>query len=117
MPHPDRAGATAARFRAKRAGTYARREKLAMRLMLLGALLLAATGLAPPRPASPPRHMFLSRGIPVEPPAPGVRADPPAPSAVAAREQAIASGEREALRHLLRRLTLPEDAAHPPPVE
>ena len=79
-----------------------------MRLMLLGALLLAATGLAPPRPAAAAVDMFRVAGIPV---------DATAASAVAAREQAIASGEREGLRQLLRRLTLPEDAAHLPPVE
>ena len=79
-----------------------------MRLMLLGALLLAATGLAPPRPAAAAVDMFRVAGIPV---------DATAASAVAAREQAIAGGEREGLRQLLRRLTLPEDAAHLPPVE
>ena len=79
-----------------------------MRLMLLGALLLAATGLAPPRPAAAAVDLFRVAGIPV---------DATAASAVAAREQAIASGEREGLRQLLRRLTLPEDAAHLPPVE
>src|SRR3954464_10361340 len=99
MPHPARGGATAAPFRAKRAGTYARREKLAMRLMLLGALLLAATGLAPPRPAAAAVDLVRVAGLPVA---------ATAASAGAAREQAIASGEREVLRQLLRRLTLPE---------
>src|SRR3954463_6161372 len=106
MPHPDRAGATAARFRDKRAGTYARREKLAMRLMLLGALLLAATGLAPPRPAAAAVDMLRVAALP---------AAATGPSAAAAREQAIARGAREGLPQLLARLTLPEDAAPLPP--
>src|SRR5918911_4160157 len=108
MPHPDRAGATAARFRAKRRGRYARREKLAMRLMLLGALLLAGIGLASPGPAAAAVDIFRVAGIPV---------DATAANAVAAREQAIASGEREGLRQLLRRLTLPEDEARLPRTE
>jgi hypothetical protein len=79
-----------------------------MRLMLLGALLLAGIGLASPRPAAAAVDPFRVAGIPV---------DATAANAVAAREQAIAGGEREGLRQLLRRLTLPEDAAHLPPVE
>lgn len=79
-----------------------------MRLMLLGALLLAGIGLASPRPAAAAVDPFRVAGIPV---------DATAANAVAAREQAIAGGEREGLRQLLRRLTLPEDAAHLPPIE
>lgn len=71
----------------------------------LAALLLALGLAAGPAHAA---DMYRVMGVPV---------DATAESAVAAREQAIAEGEREGLRRLLRRLTAPADHARLPRVE
>lgn len=80
-----------------------------MRVMLLGALALALLGLAPAHVhAQAQPELYRVSGIPV---------DATAESAVAAREQALLAGQREGLRRMLARLTLPEDAARLPAVE
>jgi hypothetical protein len=80
-----------------------------MRLMFLGALLCALTLFAPaPVRAQAQTDLFRVAGIPV---------DATAASAVAAREQALLAGQREGLRRLLARLTLPEDAARLPSLD
>jgi hypothetical protein len=80
-----------------------------MRLMFLGALLCALTLFAPAHVrAQAQADLFRVAGIPV---------DATAASAVAAREQALLAGQREGLRRLLARLTLPEDAARLPSLD
>ncbi|MDF1585700.1 DUF2066 domain-containing protein [Marinimicrococcus flavescens] len=83
----------------QRAGAELRGAVLALAALLLGAVpaLRAATA----------AELFRVTGVPV---------DAAAEDAVAAREQAIAEGEREGLRRLLRRLTLPADASRLPDV-
>ncbi len=80
-----------------------------MRLMLQGALALALILIAPgPAAAQSQPELYRVAGIPV---------DATAASAVAARGQALEAGQREGLRRLLARLTLPEDAARLPAVD
>ncbi len=80
-----------------------------MRLMLQGALALALFLIAPgPAAAQSQPELYRVAGIPV---------DATAASAVAARGQALEAGQREGLRRLLARLTLPDDAARLPAVD
>jgi hypothetical protein len=76
--------------------------------LLLLLLLLAAAWPAPARAATPAApDPFRAAGVPV---------DATAESAVAARARALDDGQREGLRRVLRRLTLPEDEGRLPQV-
>jgi hypothetical protein len=70
-------------------------------------LVLAAILLLGRTPAAHSADLYRVQGVPV---------DATAESAVAAREMAIAAGEREGLVRLMRRLTSPEDAGSLPDV-
>lgn len=76
-------------------------------IILLGAFALLACLAAGPGKAAP-SDPYRVEGVPV---------DASAESAVAARDMALDAGQREALRLLLRRLTLPEDEERLPPVD